>query len=131
MAGRSKFVSIALAITLLVLPVAALSACWIPMPAMQEMAMGDAGMTTTSMPPVNIQQVPISGSCCELSAADAPPVSVPRAPARGATNMATTAGTSVLEVPPTAIKAEPSKAQPCGSGSSGSSLQATLCVFLI
>ena len=46
-------------------------------------------------------------------------------------NMATTAGTSVLEVPPTAIKAEPSKAQPCGSGSSGSSLQATLCVFLI
>jgi hypothetical protein len=128
MAVRSKFVSIGLAITLLVLPVAALSVCWIPMPAMQETAMRDAGMTTTSMPPVSIQQVPMSGSCCELSAADAPPVSVPQAPERGATNMATTAGTSVLEVPPTAIKAEPSKAQPRGSGSS---LQATLCVFLI
>ena len=45
MAGRSKFVSIALAITLFTSQMAALSACWIPMPAMQEMAMGDAGMT--------------------------------------------------------------------------------------
>jgi hypothetical protein len=126
MVGRFKFVCIALVMTLLVLPVAALSACWIPMPATQEMAMGDAGMTANM--PVSIQQGPASGSCCQLSAADAPPVSVPRAPERGVTNMATTGGASVLEVPPTAIKAELSKAQSRGSGSS---LQATLCVFLI
>jgi hypothetical protein len=126
MAGRSNFVSIGLVITLFILPVGALSGCWIQMPAMRETAMGDAGMTTI-MPPVSIQQVTVSGSCCELSAADTPPISVPRAPERGATDRATNVGTFVFEVPPAFTKAQ-LKAPPCGYGSS---LQAALCVFLI
>lgn len=126
MAERSKFASIALGITLFISQAAAVSACWIPMPAMQEMAMGDAGMTANM--PVSIQHGPVSGSCCQLSGANAPPVSVPRVPEDGPAGLATTSGTSVLEVPPAAVRAEPAKVQPRGYGSS---LQATLCVFLI
>jgi hypothetical protein len=127
MAERSKFVSFALAITLFVFPVTALSVCRIPMPAMQEMAMGDAGMTA-NMPPVSIQKGLVRGSCCDLSAANSPAVSVPRAPEYGATSMATTSSTSVLKTPPMAFRAEPARGQP---RSSGPSPQAILCVFLI
>jgi hypothetical protein len=126
MAGRSTFVSIAMAITLFTSQMAALSACWIPMPAMQEIAMGDPGMTANMA--VGIQQGPVSGSCCELSAANAPSVAVPRVPEYGVTRLATTSNTSSLEAPPTAVRAEPAKAPPRGPGSS---LQATFCVFLI
>jgi hypothetical protein len=126
MALRSKFVSIALAMTLFVLPVATLAACWIPMPAMQEMAMGGARMSA-NRPPVSIQQGPASGSCCQLSAANAPPVSLPRAPEHVASSMAKTSSTSVLQVP-LFIRTEPAKIHPRGSGAS---LQARLCVFLI
>ena len=127
MTGRFKFLSIALAITLFVSEAAAFSACCIPMPVMQEMTMGNAGMTA-NMPPVSLQQGPVIGSCCQMSAANVPPVSVPRAPEYGATNMATTPSTLVIDVPRMALSAEPAKAQPRGSGSS---LQTTLCVFLI
>ena len=50
MAGRFKFVSVALMITLFASEVAALSACWIPMPTMQEMTMGDEGLTASMSP---------------------------------------------------------------------------------
>jgi hypothetical protein len=126
MTGRFKSVSIALAITLFV-SAAALSACWIPTPAMQEMTMGDAGMTA-SMSPVSLQQGTAGGSCCQLSAVHAPPASLPRVPEDGATSLATTLSTSNLEVSPVALRTEPAKAQPRGSGSA---LQSTLCVFLI
>ena len=128
MRGRFKFVSIvALAITVFVLEAPALSACWIPMPVMQEMTMGDAG-TTASMSPVILHRGPVSGSCCQLSAVNAPPASVPRVQEDGATSLATTSSTSKLEVSPVAPRAEPAKAHPRGSGSS---LQSNLCVFLI
>jgi hypothetical protein len=126
MAWRFKFVCIALLITPLVLPVATLSACWLPMPAMQGMAMGDAGMTANM--PISIQQGPTIASCCQLSAVSAPPASVPRAPEYGATGLTTTLSTSVLEVRPADTTAERVKAQPRGTRPS---LQATLCVFLI
>ena len=125
MAGRSKFVSV-LAVILFVSHAATLSACTIPMPAMQGMTMGKAGMTA-SMSPVSLQRGPVSGSCCQLSAVNAPPASMPRVPKDGATSLATTPSTSNLEVPPVALRAEPAKAQPRGSGSS---LQSNLCVFL-
>jgi len=88
--------------------------------------MGDAG-TTTNTQPVGIQQGLVSGSCCQLSAANSASVSMPRAPEYGATSMATTSSTLVLDVPRIAIIADPEKAQLRGSGSS----RATLCVFLI
>lgn len=127
MRGRFKFVSIALVITLFVSEASALSACWIPMSVMQEMAMGDAGMTA-SMSPVSLQWGAVSGSCCQLSAVNAPPAAVPRVPEDGATSLATTPSTSNLELPPVALRAEPAKAPPRGSGSA---LQSKLCVFLI
>jgi hypothetical protein len=127
MAERSKFVPIALAITLFVSRAAALYACGIPMPAMQEMAMGDAAMTV-NVQPVSIQQGNVPASCCQLSAANAPPVSVPRVQEYGATDLATTSSTSILEVPSAAVRAKPAKTQPRRSGSS---LQSTLCIFLI
>jgi hypothetical protein len=126
MSGRSTFVSIAMAITLFVSQVAALSACWIPMPAMQEIATGDPGMTANMA--VGIQRGPVSGSCCELSAANAQSVAVLRIPEYGVTRLATTSDSSNLEAPPTAVRAAPAKAPPRGPGSS---LQATFCVFLI
>jgi hypothetical protein len=124
MAERFKFVSIVLGMTLFISQAAAVSACWIPMLAMHEMAMDDAGMRA-NVPSVNVQQGPASNSCCEVSAAKVPAVSMPPAPERGATNTATPA-TLAFEVPPTARNAE-AKAQPRGSGS----FRATLCVFLI
>jgi hypothetical protein len=124
MMGRSKFVLMALVVVLFVSQAAALPACWTPM--LQEMAMGDAGMTA-NMQPIGIQQGPVSGSCCQLSAANSAPVLVPRAPEYGETSMATTSTTLVLDVPRVAIIADPAKAQLRGSGSS----RATLCVFLI
>jgi len=126
MAGRSKVVSIALAITMFVSPVAALSACWIPMPAVHEMAMGDAGMTANML--VGIQEGPANGSCCQVLAATAPGAAVPRVPEHGATTLATASSTSILDGPPADVGAEPAKATPRGPGSS---LQATFCVFLI
>ena len=126
MAGQSKFVSIGLAITLLVLTVAAMFACWIPMPAMSEMAMGDAGSTNT--PLVSIEGGPVSSSCCGLSAANSPPFSVPQAPENGAASMAKTASTPFLDAPARATRTEAARAQLRGSGSS---LQASLCTFLI
>lgn len=126
MTGRSKFVSMALAVVLFVSLAAALPACWIPMPTMQEMAMGDAGMTANTQP-IGIQQGPVSGSCCQLAAANSAFVLVPRAPEYGATSMATTSSTLVLDVPRVAIIADIAKAQLRGSRSS----RATLCVFLI
>jgi len=89
--------------------------------------MGDARITG-DMSPVSLQRGPVSGSCCQLSAANAPSASMPRVQEDGATSLATTSSTSKLEVSPVAPRAEPAKAQPRGSGSS---LQSNLCVFLI
>ena len=127
MAERSKFVLIALAITLFLSQATALYACWIPMPAMQKMAMGDAAMTV-NMQPVSIQQGNVRASCCQLSVANAPPVSLLRVQEHGTTSLATTSSTSILEVPSGAVRAKPAKTQPRRSGSS---LQSTLCIFLI
>ena len=127
MTGRFTFVSIALAITLFVSEATAPSACWIPMPVMQEMTMGDAGMTG-GMSPVSLRRGPVSGSCCQLSAVNAPSASMPRVQEDGATRLATRSRTSKLEVSPVAPRAEPAKAQSRGSGSS---LQSNLCVLLI
>ena len=127
MRGRFNFVSIALAITLFGSQASALSACWMPMPVMHEMTMGDAGMTA-SMSPVSLERGPVSSSCCHLSAVNAPPASVPRVPEDGATGLATTPSTSDLEISPVALRAAPARAQPPRSGSS---LQSDLCVFLI
>lgn len=125
MAGRSTFVPIALAITLFVSQVAALSACSIPIPVMQ-MTMGDAGMTTNTA--VGIQQGPASGSCCELSAAHAAVAAALRVPEYGVTRLATTSNTPILEAPPAPVRSAPAKAPPRGPGFF---LQATFCVFLI
>ena len=126
MRGRFNFVSIALVITLFGSQAAALSDCSIPMLAMQEMEMGDAGMTAR-MSPVSLQRRPVSSSCCQLSAANAPPASVPRVPEDRATSLAITPSTSDLEISSVTLRAKPAKAQPRGSGSA---LQSNLCVFL-
>jgi hypothetical protein len=125
MVERSKFVSIALAIMMFLSQAAAHSACWIPMPAMQEM--GDAGMTA-SMPPAGIQQGQVIGSCCQLSAATSPSLSVSRAPEYGASSEATTSNTSILAVLDMAISVKRANARPRALRSS---LQSTLCVFMI
>lgn len=127
MTGRCKFVSMALAVMLFVSQACALSACWIPMPTMQEMAMGETGMIA-NMQPIVIQRGPASSSCCEISAANSPPVSLTRATEYSATSKTQTSGTSVLDVPGKAVSAEPTKAYLRGSGCSP---QASLCVFLI
>jgi hypothetical protein len=126
MAGRFKFVCVAMVVTLFVSQGAALSACWIPMPAMQKIAMGDAGMTANTA--VGIQQGLASGSCCELSAANAAVAAAPRAPEYGVARLATTSNTSILKAPPAPVRSAPAKSPPRGLGSS---LHATLCVFLI
>ena len=127
MAGRFKFVSIALVIILFTSEVPALSTCWMAMPVMQEMTMGDEGMTA-SMSPVSLQRGPVGDSCCQVSAANVLPASMPRGPEDEATSLATTPSTSHLEASPVALRVEPAKAQPRGSGSS---LQSNLCVFMI
>jgi hypothetical protein len=121
-----KFVSIAMVVTLFVSQATALSACRIPMPAMQEMAMGDAGMTANTA--AGIQQGPASGSCCELSAANAAVAAAPRVPEYGVTRLGTISNASILEPPPAPVRSAPAKAPLRGQASS---LQATLCVFLI
>ena len=116
-----------MATLLFVLPLAALSACSIPMPAMQQMTMDGAGMVA-NMPPVGIQLGPLNASCCHLSAAIAPAVSVVGPPESGATSIVTVSGSLVLAVRTVVTRAESADAQPRGSGSS---LQAVLCIFLI
>ena len=126
MAGRFKFVCVAMVVTLFVSQGEAPSACRIPMPAMQEMAMGDAGITANTA--VGIQQGLASSSCCELSAANAAVAAAPRAPEYGVTRLATTTNTSILKAPRAPIRSAPAKAPPRGLGFS---LHATFCTFLI
>lgn len=127
MMRRSKLVSIALVMTLFVLPMAALSACFIPMPAMGQMVMDTSGMVA-GMPRVTIQMAPSTASCCQVSAANAPPISVPRLPESGALSMVAPANAVAMSVPPVIHRVEPASADPPLPSSSP---QAILCVFLI
>ena len=88
--------------------------------------MGDPGMTANMA--VGIQQGPVSGSCCELSAANSLRVALPRATEYGVTRLTTTSSTSILEAPPATVRGEPAKAH---RADLGVSLQASFCVFLI
>jgi hypothetical protein len=127
MTRRSKLVSVSMATLLFVLPLAGLSACSIPMPAMRSMTIDGSDMAV-GMPPVSIQQGPLNASCCQLSVALTSPVSVVGPPERGATSIVTMSSPMAPTVRPVAARAEFAGAQPRGSGRS---LQAVLCVFLI
>jgi hypothetical protein len=127
MTWRSKLVPIALAITLLVLPMAALSPCFILMPDMRQTVMDTSGMVA-GMPPVSIQMEPSSASCCQLSAANAPPVTVPRLPESGVISVVAASNILAINVPSVVNRAEFAGARPPGPGPSR---QAVLCVFLI
>jgi hypothetical protein len=127
MTWRSKFVPVALAITLLALPVIALSACWIPMTPKQEMAMVMNGSKmVASAPLVNVQLGTLGLSCCQIYAAGIPPAVVSRTSKDERASAALASRRMAVYVPPAIVAAESPNTQLRSSPH-----QAVLCVFLI
>lgn len=127
MTWRFKIVAFALAITLLAMPMSALTSCWWHMSA-TEKCTPHCPMMSGHEPSTTIQEAPSNGSCCQVSAAKLPPASMPQAPSASGSRLAPTFIALALDIPAVLTKAEPP--DPLARALRPSS-QSVFCTFLI
>jgi len=123
---RSKVAAMTLAITILMLPSAALATCW-SHPAVGKRS-NECQMMAGRLPADSIQEAPAPTSCCELSSGTPVPASAAQAPSGILHGTTPTLVVSRVDVP--SAMAEAATAEPIVRAS-GPDLQAILCTFLI
>jgi hypothetical protein len=124
---RSKLAAVTLAITLLVLPAAALATCWSDAPANGGRA-PDCQMMNAHFGLASLQNASPGAACCELSSGKPVPASLVQAPSRTADGVTPASSCSSVDVPSTTAGAATKRPL---IRASGPSLQAMFCVFLI
>jgi hypothetical protein len=124
---RSKLAAVTLAITLMVLPAAALATCWSHAPANGDRA-ADCQMMSSHPGLASFQNARPGAACCELSSGKPVPASVAQAPSRAADGVTPASTFSSVDVPSTTAGAAPKKPL---IRAAGPSLQAMFCIFLI
>ena len=123
---RFKLVATALAVTLLAMPMSALTSCWWHMGA-AEKCKPHCPMMSGHEPSVTIQETPGNSSCCQMSAAKPTPASIPKAPT-GSAGVTPSLTVSTLNAPVAQIQTSPP--DPLARASCPS-LQSVFCTFLI
>jgi hypothetical protein len=128
MTWRFKLVAAALAVTLLAMPMSALTSCWWHMSA-AEKCTPHCPMMSGHDPSVTIQAAPANGSCCQVSAAKPTPASVPQVPpGSGALGLTPTLSVSTLDAPVALTQTSPPDPL---ARTSCPTLQSVFCTFLI
>jgi hypothetical protein len=127
MALPSKLAAVTLAITLMVLPAAALATCWSHAPANGGRAR-DCQMMSTRPGLASLQNARPGAACCELSSGRPVPASLAQIPSRTVDGMTPASSFSRADVPSVAAGTAPKIPL---IRASGPSLQAVFCVFLI
>jgi len=128
MTWRVKIVAFALTITLLAMPMSALTSCWWHMSA-AEKCTPHCPMMSGHEPLLANQAAPANGSCCQVSAFRQTPASMPQAPTgAGALGVTPTLAVSTLDAPVAPTQASP--ADPLARAACPT-LQSAFCTFLI
>ena len=123
---RSKVAAMTLAVTILIVPSAALATCWSHQPSIGK-GSSECQMTR-HIAAESIQQATAPTLCCELSSGTPVPASVAQAPSGIVDGITPTLVIPSVDVP--SVMAEALPMEPIVRAS-GSALQAILCTFLI